>query len=393
MMKAATLLAAAALAAGVEEPDFQYVRELRAPQGGPILFQADGALFAHTRATFADLRIVDARGTQVPWRLPPEPATGPETIELLNSGRQGDRAVALLDLGAERRVIDRMELDIPGEGFVGRVTVFGGDRRQGAFTRLGTTAVYDVAGAEGRARSTTVVFRSTDFRFLRLEATGVSAIAGAIVSARPRERRPEAVPARVTTVELQGRTRVVLDLSFRRRPVDELSVAATTERYDRELLVEASNDGRTWRDVAFGRVVHFPGSVDAPLALGARGRYLRLTIFNGDDAPLAGIEATALARPRLLLAEEGHSRPYRLLYGSPTARAPRYDFARLPAPALRPASFVGGTLGPERRNPVFEPPADDRPFFDRHPWLVQAALALVAVALAAAGFLVLRRKT
>jgi hypothetical protein len=392
-MIAAALLAAAALAAGVEEPDFRYVRELRAPQGGPILFRADGPLFAHARVGFADLRIVDARGTQVPWRLPPGTAAPPQPIRLLNSGRQGDRAVALLDLGGERRVTDRMELDIPDENFVGRVSVFGSDRREGPYTRLGSTAVYDVAGAEGRARSTTVVFRPTDFRFLRLEATGVSAIAGATVSSRPRERRAERVAARVTSVELQGRTRVVLDLSFPRHPVDELRLAAATERYDREVRLEASNDARRWRAVAFGRAVHFPGSVDAPLTVGARGRFLRLTIFNGDDAPLAGIEATALARPRLLLAEEDHPRPYRLLYGSPTAQAPRYDFARLPAAALPAASFVGGTLGPERRNPTFEPPADDRPFFDRHPWLVEAALALVAVALAGVGFLVLRRRT
>jgi len=390
-MKAAALLAAAALSGGLEEQDFRYLRELNAPATGPILFQADAPLLAHARVGFADLRIVDAPGNQVPWRLPPELTTGPEEIRVLNSGRQGNRAVALLDLGEERRIVDRIELDIPDETFVGRVAVFGSDRREGAFTRLGTTAVYDVAGAEGRARSTTVVFRQTDFRFLRLEATGVAAIAGATVSARPRERRPEPLRASTTTAELQSRTRVVLDLSFPRQPVDEVRVSGTTERYDREVLVEASNDGRTWREAAFGRAVHFPGSVDAPITVGARGRFLRLTIFNGDDAPLAGITATALARPRLLLAEEGHARPYRLLYGSAVARSPQYDFAQLPASALRPESFVRGTLGPERRNPGFEPPTE--PFFDRHPWLVQAALAFVAVALAVAGFLVLRRKT
>jgi hypothetical protein len=391
-MKAAVLLAAAVLGAGVEESDFRYVRELRAPAGGPVLFQADGPLFAHTGTNFADLRIVDARGAQVPWRRAPEPDTLPRGIPILNSGRRDGVATALLDLGPERRIVDRVQVDVPDPRFVGRATVFGSDDRRGAFTRLGSTAIYDVAGAEGRARSTTVVFRPTDFRFLRLEATGVTIIAGVTVSVRRHGRR-ELVPVDVSVVELDGRTRAIIDLSFRKQPVDEVRVQAKTERYDREVRIEASDRGRTWRTVAFGRVVHFPGSIDAPLTVGARARFVRLTIFNGDDTPLAGLDVTVLTRPRLLLAEEGHARPYRLLYGSPTARAPQYDFEVLPPAALRPTSFVRGTLGAERLNAVFEPPADDRPFFDRHPWLVQAALALVAVALAAAGFLVLRRKT
>ena len=50
-------------------------------------------------------------------------------------------------------------------------------------------------------------------------------------------------------------------------------------------------------------------------------------------------------------------------------------------------------LGPERRNEAFEPPADTRSFAERHPRLIQVALALAAAALAAAGFFALRRRT
>ena len=50
-------------------------------------------------------------------------------------------------------------------------------------------------------------------------------------------------------------------------------------------------------------------------------------------------------------------------------------------------------LGPERPNEAFEAPADTRPFTERHPVVIQVALALAAAALVAAGFFALRRRT
>ena len=44
-------------------------------------------------------------------------------------------------------------------------------------------------------------------------------------------------------------------------------------------------------------------------------------------------------------------------------------------------------------NEAFEPPADTRPFTERHPALIQLALALAAAALVAGGFFALRSET
>jgi hypothetical protein len=384
--------APAAAAADVDESDFRYVRELRARAGaGAILFRADGPLFAHARLGFPDLRIVDADGAQVPWRRPPETEQADVAVDVLNRGRGAEGVFAMLDIGEQRRVIDRIELEIAGTDFLGRVTVAGSDARGGPFFTLGTTAVYDVAGAEAHARSTTVVFPPTDFRYFRLVGRRVPPITGAIVSARPRRSQPAPLRASVARTESDDRTVVVVDLRYPKIPVDEVRVEATTDRYDREVLIEASDPGTAWRTVAFTRIVHFPGTLTATLPVDVNARFVRLTIFNGDDTPLAGIRATPFARPRLLLAEGRHPLPYRVVYGGATASAPRYDFARLPAAALPRA--VAGTLGPEQPNRDFQPPADDRSFLDRNPWALQVVLALVAIALALAGFVVLRRRT
>jgi hypothetical protein len=389
-MKALAVVAAVSLAGGVAESDFRWTRSVTAPGSGPIVIEPDARMFEHTRTGFGDLRVVDANGNQVPWRLAPHPpAGGVQRATMLNSGRQGAVAVALLDLGRERAVRDRIELEVPDRDFVGRVVVFGADRRAGPFARLSATGIYDVQGASN-ARSTTAVIPPTDFRFLSLRATGISRIEGAVVSGT--EGRPPVVVRRPRTILRRppGRTVLTLDFAYLDVPVDELRIWARTAEYDRPVLVEAANDrpGRRWTPVATGRISSFEGSSTAPIPVGVRARYVRVTIDNGDDPPLDGIRIRATSRSHALVLEGGHARPYRLLYGAPSLRAPNYEFARLPLDPDRPVQ--PGRLRLERANPAFAGPG--KSFGERNGWLLQVALALAAIAAGAAGFLALRKR-
>jgi hypothetical protein len=383
-----------AAAADLDTAYFRYQRPLVAsPAGEPILVEPDGSLFEHAGPGFADLRILDGRGREVPWRRTrAERGAAPQAVVVLNSGRQGRFAVALLDLGARREVRDRVALAVPDREFVGRAVVLGADDRAGPFTRLSATGIYDVGGAR-RSRSTVAVFPSTDFRYLLVRAVGVTRIAGATVSA-PRE-RPRLLRRRIESAsrrEAGTRTIVSVDLGHRNVPVDELRIAAATTRYERPVAIFGSNDGRRFAPLAAARIFRFPGSSSAPISVVAHHRYLRIEIENGDDAPLRQVDVSAWGRSHALLLEGGHPAPYKLYYGDPRAQAPVYDFARIPADALGAERAVRGRLGPESPTPSFEPPPDTRPFAARNPGLVTAALVLAALALGAVGLLALRRR-
>ena len=295
------------------------------------------------------------------------------------------------------RCCDRLELDIPDTGFVGRVRVSGTDDRR-TFTHLSTSVVYDIEGAEGRARSTVVTFPPSDFRYLQLKARGVSRIDGARISGRGQRSMALEVDSE-PRVESTGRaTLIVIDLEYPKVPVDEIRVSARTSQYNRPATVAGSNDGRNWVLLASSRVYRLwysgvAGNTRTPgtsIRIDGRHRYLRLRIENGDDTPLEGIEVATLAFPRPLVAEGGHPRPLRLFYGDPSARPPVYDFARLPVP--KSTTYASGALGPERRNELFEPPPDTRSFAARHSSVVTVALVIAALAAAAAGALALRRR-
>lgn len=388
LLGAVLLLAVSAPA----ETRFRYERALPAPDV-LVAFEPDGLLLFHSKPGLADLRVLDAGGAQVPWRPLPQVDEAIHSAQVLNSGRRGGAAVALLDLGPQRRLYDRIELQTPTRNFVGRVTVLGSDRRNGPFTRLSTTGIYDIEGAQ-RARSTTAVVPPSDFRFVSLHATGVRRIGGAVVSgAGERERLVRRRHGLLAGSGVRGRRSVyLLDFSVPRVPVTELSVSSSTPAYERPVVIEGSKDRDRWELLTRARIFRFRGSRSAPVSFSSRFRYLRVTIQNGDDPPLAGVRLDTRGPSQAILLEPGHEPPFRLLYGGPDVAAPSYEFARIPAPA--PAVLLGPSqLGPERLNAQFEPPPDTRSFVERNPRLIQAALALATFALLIAGFLALRRRT
>lgn len=395
-MKLIAILAAAVAtaAAEVDETEFRYTRPLSAPPGVPVRFEPDGRLYAHARVEFPDLRILDSRGDQVPWRPEPKPAAVPrQPVTLVARGRRDGIVSVVVDRGAVRPVIDRIELEIPDRVFVGDVVVQGSTTgAEGTYATLSTTPIYAVRGAVD-ARSTTAVFPPTDYRYLLVQARGVSQIAGAIVFRDPERPPLDPVEARATLRNGQRTTVVELDLDFARVPVDAVRIRSDTPSYVRQVTVEGSNNRTTFVSLGGGEIARFPGVDLSQLALTARHRHLRVTIRNGDDAPLEELRVTLEALPRPLLLAAGFRPPFRLLYGAASVPAPAYDFAQLPAAATGFGRAREGTLGRERANELFEAPADTRSIFERHDGLVQGLLVVAAIVVAAAGLLALRRRT
>ena len=395
----AVVALAAALAAEVDETQFRYTRGLSAQsasteRSAPVHFEPDGPMYGHARLDFADLRILDSQGQQVPWRTEPLPAAvASRPVTVVARGRRDGVVTVVLDRGPVPSIVDRVSLVIPDTAFVGSAVVQGSNTAaEGTYARLSTTPIYAVKGAVD-ARSTTAVFPPSDYRYLLVQARGVSRITGASVARVPGESTLVTVPAKTRRRDQQRATVVRLDLGFANVPVDAVRVRSSTPRYVRDVVVEGSGDGSTFVGVGGGEVARFKGVELSRLDVQARYRYLRVTIRNGDDAPLARLRVTAEARARPLLVAEGYRLPFRLLYGSGSVSAPAYDFARLPPAATGFERAREGVLGTERANEAFEAPADTRSFFERHDGLVEVALVLAALAVAAAGVLALRRRT
>jgi hypothetical protein len=375
----AALLAAIVAAVAPVQQQLGFERQLRPAGRGPVQLVPDGPMFGHARPGFPDLRIVDSRGEQVPWRpLPAPPAAAVRRLPVFDAGRRGVLTVARIDLGRAHAPVDRVTLEIPDRQFFSSATAYGSDDRR-VWTRLSTTEIYVIAGS-APARNTTLVLPPTRYRYLEVRATHISRITGATVSGSAPRPGLQKVPARVTA----GDTVVVVDLGYRNVPVDELRISSSTPRYDRPFTVEAHGT-----EIAAGELVRIGRARQTIVPVAARGRILRIRIVNGDDPPLRDVRVEALARPRTLLVEGGHVRPMTIFYGG-TVRAPSYDYARLPRSALALDRALPGKLGPEQPNPEYAV-VDTRSFFARHRSLVTAALVLAAAAVIGAAAFALRR--
>jgi hypothetical protein len=387
-------VAVAALATDVETSAFRHTRALTAAAGaGPVAFEPDGALYAHAQVGFPDLRVVDAAGVEVPWRVAPLPeAVTPESVELVARGRLDDVVSVVIDRGGAPEVADRVVLVIPDQEFVGDAEVLGSmTGAEGSYATLSTTQIYAVRGAVN-ARSTSAVFPATDHRFLLVRASGISDITGATVARDPRAPALQAVPAEVRRRESERATIVRLDVGFAKVPVDAIRLRSSTEQFVREVTVEGSNDRVAFTPLGAGEIACFRGVDIDRIDVAARHRFLRVTIENGDDVPLGGLTVTAEARPRPLLLADGHEPPFELYYGSRAVSAPNYDFARLPAAATGFEQARPGSLGAETANVLFEPPADARTFFEKNDRALEVLLVLAAIVVSAGGLLALRRR-
>lgn len=391
----ALLALVAATAAGaaqtIDPQRFRYERTLSGAAGHPLLVTLDELLLGHARTDLSDIRVLDAEGAQVPWRTVPEIAVPkPVSIPLLDVGRENGVLVALLDLGAGHRVVSRIDLQVPGSGFVSKVEVFGSDDRVN-FRTLGRTLVYDLSGTK-HSRSTAVAFRPSDMRYLELRARGLPGIASATVSRGAAKQQYRVwKPSSTTRKERRRTTLVTIDLGYR-LPVALLDVLAATPVYERPLEILGSRDGSSWLPLAQGRLFRFNGAAQDAISIDAFTRFLRLRIENGDDKPLGPISVRVLARPRTLYVKGGSPRPYRILYGSRSRalQAPDYDLSRVPRSALGLDRAVPGRLGIERA--LQAEPAAAKSLLDRYPWLIEVALAIAAIAFGVTGFVVFRSR-
>jgi hypothetical protein len=384
----ATALTALTLA-GLPDGEFRVVRPLPdRVANGSVGVEPDSRMLGGAGSQLQSLRITDADGRQVPWQFVPEERrrVGRQAL-VLNAGTRGGDAVALLDTGSPRRVYERVALEISGSDFVGTVTAYGADRRSGPFTRLSATTVYDVRGASA-ARSTTIVLPATDSRYLELRGRGVGAITGATVLGS--EERPRLVvrePARpVTARTAGGSTSLTVDLGSRGTPITMAEIdARLPRRYDRPVTVEGANDRRYFTPLASGTMRRSGSSVRPQIELSSEYRFLRFTIDNGDDPALSGVSVRVLGPSRAVMVEGGHRAPLTAYYGAPIG-PPSYEFARLPVAA--PVTILPpSALAPERPQAVAE-----EPWGERNRWIVQAAIALAALAVGAIGVMALRRK-
>jgi hypothetical protein len=334
---------------------------------------------------FADLRVIDDRGAERPYALDPQaPQFDDRAVPLIDVGfvpRRGTQGV--VDLGTSGELVDAVTLEVDAARrptYFERVAIDASDDRRTWRIVRADAIVYRVEQDAGRG-NTTLTFPPTRSRWVRVRVLDPSAafpLTGALAGS--------ATPAQPSLVRVPVEPRENDDAATHEQtwtfapavPVRATEVTFTDggARYERPVTVEASDDAKTWTALGDGTIAHYAegGSRTNVSLIETTARYVRVTVRNGNDAPLRALRPVLLVRPHALVFAGGGQ--HRLLSGNPSASAPTYDLAaRLSHERWRAADAATGMTAP---NAGYR---DPRPLGERFPWLLTGALLAAAVAL------------
>ena len=368
---------------------FQFARDISIAQPAKQNYVVvDKAIWAHSSSELTDIRLY-AGDVQIPYALSEEQGAS-STLEheerILNLGVRGDRTEFDVDIGGEREY-NRVELHIKATNFVATATAEGSDSPGTSGQReLSTSTLYDFS-REGLGNNFALRLPPSTFRFLHVTITPAinpRDIAGASTSQQRDVKATWISAGNCQPAEQSGRTtKIACDLDPG-VPVARIlfTIPANLVNYRRNVSLSDAK-GTLVCSGSISRIRMKSGHEEVlaeDLALpfcANKEPHVVIEIDNGDNKPLAVEKAEPQALERRIYFDPAGKSAVRLYYGDEKLSAPEYDYARF---FHKEADAIPVTMAAESRNPVFTGRPDERPWSERHGWVLWGAmLAAVAV--------------
>jgi len=371
----------------------RYTRDVAISQPGKQNYLVvDAATWAHARADLSDVRLYDGK-VQVPYALSEEQAES-STLErearILNLGVRGGRAEFDLDVGGEAEY-NQVQLRLKAANFVASATADGCDALGGSAGRkLSTSTLYDFS-REGLGNHFALRIPLATFRYLHVSITPAifpRDITGASTSVRREAQATWISAGRCHSPEQISRTtRIACDLDpgvpvgriLFMVPVGLVNFRRSVSVSDRQGMPVCSGSGNVSRIrmKSGGREV-----VTEDLALSyctSKERQILIDIDNGDNTPLTVEKAEPQSLERRIYFDPAGKTAIKLYYGDEKLAVPEYDYARF---FHKEADAAQAVIGVENQNPGYTGRPDERPWSERHKWVLWGAMLLAVVVLA-----------
>lgn len=362
-------------------------------------------VFSDSRADLGDLRLVDARGQEVPYALRIRtPLSRDEQVaarQFNDVTGEGGAAELSYDLGENPPEHNQVEVDLAGDNFRRLAVLFGSDDGT-EWLKLTVRQLLRFQVKEPGQHDLDVRrlhYPPARYRYLRLriERDPLVDREPPIVNGVHVHRRAEVAGEFVTTdlqVQYREPTRAsnspasawILRLPGRRQPVERLRVKFAETEFARNYLIEAGGDADGAESFQFVQSGEWRGrpeveALNAEFAAHEAAR-LRLTIVDHGNPPLelVSAEVQAPARQIVFARRPELVGPLRLYYGNSQAAPPQYDLQRtLPDELLPPPQRL--SLNTPTPNPDYVPAP--LPVSERLPWLIYVVLGGASVVVAA----------
>jgi hypothetical protein len=356
----------------------------------------DADVWKFSRPDLADIRLDDGE-SQVPYALVKQSggsSTEETSAKVLNLGSVAGHTEFDLDVSALAEY-DQVRLELSAKNFIDHAQVEGRKALKDRFgVNLGTSTLYDFT-AEGLGSNSNLKFASASFPYLHVRlAPGIrpNEVRGAYLSnfSETKAAWSDAGQCEPTTGLAKQSTfactlsdgmpleRIAFDIG----PANGPGHTRDGRNFSRTVIV-TDEKGREIQSGSISRVFVKRGGEtvsNEDLAIEVYPRIvnrIRVIVENGDDAPLPISRIQLLSVQRRIYFDPRGRGALRLYYGDPKLDAPSYDYQKF-FQASPDATLA--QLGSAEANAQFTGRPDDRPWSERHGWVLWAAM-LIAVAL------------
>jgi hypothetical protein len=349
----------------------------------------DEAVWQHSRADLGDLRLYSGE-QEIPYAVVLEQGgarTEYSSIPILNKGVVHGTTQFAVDVGIPE--YDNIRIDLTTENYIAQAKLEGENNLTGKnWTDLGTYTIFNFAKEKLGSNSTIKLASPARFRFLRLTIMGPvppEDIKGASIANLQENKAKYAALNEVPNLRAEGKhTTIEWDASDR-VPLDrvQFDIDPTEINFRREVSIYC--DGRQISSGSLSRIrlvrrERKVESEDLDLNLpGLRCKHYKLEVLNGDDAALRITSVHPQMLERRLYFEPHGASEFKLYYGDEKRDPPVYDYAKLfDVPAAN--EVAQAILEPDGANAAYTGRPDDRPWTEKHPAFLWAAM-IVAVGL------------
>ncbi len=389
MTRATWGLLAAVLATSPAIPYFRYQRPLTvASESGQHYSVVDEAVWQHALPNLDDLRLY-AAGKEIPYAgktMWGSRETEQKAVQILQPASLGGNTTFLVDMSGVPEY-DRVTLALRTKNFVAHAQVEGQEDPHGSkWAKLGASTLFDLSD-EKLGHNSTLQIPASTYKYLRVTVDGIVKPSDIQGSTAGIERAQEAVWRDLAGEPKQtqeGKDTVLTFAVPENIPVERVlfDIDATQGNFQREIELQGEK-GLTTRVGEISRIhVQRNGKridVDGmSFFVDVRSNgHLRAVIHNGDDAPLKIARVRLQQYERRIYFDCDAGASPQLYYGDEKLDAPVYDYAKL---FQTDANAGLLQIGAEQANAAYSGRPDDRPWSERHPAVLWAAI-IAAVAI------------
>ena len=362
---------------------FKYERELQAlTSTGQHYAVVDETIWQHAGPNLGDLRIFENQ-TEIPYVLTIESGeseTEQKECRVLQPGTLDSKTQFLLDMSSLSEY-DRVELKLKTKNFVARARVEGQDDAHGRkWTDLGTTTLYDLSN-EKLGHNYVLQIPLTTYRFLRVTVDNLvkpSDIEGGTAGVKLEHKAVWRDTGAEVSQTQDGKDTVLTFPIPRNIPVERLVVTVDEPQQNFMRRMEIQNEKNEWLGAGEISRIHMQRNgqmIDTErMSIDLRGENqgtLKAIVHNEDDLPLRITSARLQQYERRFYFQADSGRKLTVYYGDSQLRAPVYDYAKL---FQEDAKADQVQMEPEVVNAVYTGRPDDRPWSERHPAILWAAI-------------------